>query len=1428
MNILKKYFLLLTVFSGLIVLFFTGCTQPNIENSVVVDSEVKESYVTISIINPSDFTDAVFSFEGSTLNTKPLIIKSLAASAADNNIVSSLIVVNYGDMLLKVKAVKDNKELALFEQSYVITEKTTTINVTLEKVEENITVCEKPVFRTPEGEYSINEDFNVIIENKTEGSVIYYTVNDVAPDTGSEIYEDAGIPLVGLGIYEIKAIAVKEGLTSSELVTATFIISERLVVAPVAVTPEEGTYSALAFTGVTLSVLTPDAIIKYTVDGTEPDDTSLTYTKAITLNEGVTTIKARAYKEGFDSSPICVSEYTIVGAGEELIVSDPVVVASGVTPYTIDTDFTITCSTANASIYYTTNGSEPTTSSTKYTKAFKLSVGTQTVKAIACKDAYKDSNIVSVEYQIANKDLNTVIKPVVTASDVEPYTIETTFEITSATAGAVIRYTTDNTDPTSLSPIYTKAFSLEAGAKNIRAIAFLDGYNTSEIVSVNYTIEDIVQDKVAAPVIVASGSAPYTADTLFSISCVTSGAVVYYTIDGVKPTKASSVYKAPFTLGIGTQTVKAIALKDTFLDSDVTSTEYVIINKDLETVSTPKVAALSPAPYTKETTFQITSVTAGAIIRYTTDNTQPTSTSPVYLKAFTMEAGVKTIKAIAFLTGYNPSAIASVEYTITEDPKEKVITPVITASNSSPYLTSTTFSISTQTAGAVIKYTFDGSDPTDASLTYNNAFSLAKGTKTIKAIAFKDGFDSSEIASVQYIIVDDVKPQVATPQISLSGSTPYNVTTGITITTATAGATIYYTVDGTTPTAASAQYSVAFTLPADGTYTIKAIGVKADMTDSSVASKNVVIVTPYDGVVIYVKSTTAPTIWIWETTGTKIECTKAMGFTWDTQPVMVAATGMNDATGWFKFEIPSANVSGGALSFILNKGSTITSTKTATFWYDNGTYSDTDPSTPVGPVLPEVTATPGTSSFTTSTSVVLAVSPSMDIYYTLDGSDPTTASSVYGSAIALTATTTLKTMVTDGTVTDINSFIYTLSGPQAPLVTASPGSKGFVTNVSVTLAVSPTVSIHFSTDGSIPTALSPVYAGETFTFTATTKLQTFVEQGGLSEVKTFTYTKVEPVSSIYETNPNGQVGKYKATGMEVITPAWVSGKAGNASYADWTEDMIIVQGAGFDDAKSFRGHHETPSNDPYTLYASWDDANLYLGIQFVYLNDVFDPANDKGDSQWPTWTAGTMILAFDTNAGWTTGLAADGNNPWGGLKGFTFTEEMGVDTVFYFASNPPFQNSAIYLANGTNSLTRKKADALPTYKSEMEDLGVVLGACNGSFASEIWGYKGSGIAGLDDVANFQDCATHNRSGLDVFYEMKIPFTALGITKAQLETQGIGVMFLATNGQSPVDSLPHDPATVDNAENPYVLDPSTSAEKDDCDDFTTSLARIGKQ
>ncbi|HPG58876.1 MAG TPA: SUMF1/EgtB/PvdO family nonheme iron enzyme, partial [Candidatus Wallbacteria bacterium] len=76
--------------------------------------------------------------------------------------------------------------------------------------------------------------------------------------------------------------------------------------------------------------------------------------------------------------------------------------------------------------------------------------------------------------------------------------------------------------------------------------------------------------------------------------------------------------------------------------------------------------------------------------------------------------------------------------------------------------------------------------------------------------------------------------KVQTPSISPAGGT-YTSAQSVTLTCATSGATIYYTTDGTTPSATNGTvYSSAISVTA--TKTIKAVAVKSGMTDSDAAS----------------------------------------------------------------------------------------------------------------------------------------------------------------------------------------------------------------------------------------------------------------------------------------------------------------------------------------------------------------------------------------------------------------------------------------------------------------------------------------------------------------------------------------------------------------------------------------------------------------
>jgi predicted extracellular nuclease/endonuclease I len=164
-----------------------------------------------------------------------------------------------------------------------------------------------------------------------------------------------------------------------------------------------------------------------------------------------------------------------------------------------------------------------------------------------------------------------------------------------------------------------------------------------------------------------------------------------------------------------------------------------------------------------------------------------------------------------------------------------VATPVISPAEGQ-YNNEVEVTITCATDGATIYYTLDGNDPTTASDVYSAPFTLTADA-TVKAFATKADMDDSAIAETIYTIVTVVET-VETPVITPITGTYYE-SQEVTITCATDGATIYYTLDGTDPTTGSSEYTLPFTV--DATTTVKAMAVKTDWLDSSIAESIITI-----------------------------------------------------------------------------------------------------------------------------------------------------------------------------------------------------------------------------------------------------------------------------------------------------------------------------------------------------------------------------------------------------------------------------------------------------------------------------------------------------------------------------------------------------------------------------------------------------------
>jgi hypothetical protein len=534
--------------------------------------------------------------------------------------------------------------------------------------------------------------------------------------------------------------------------------------APV-ISPDGGTFTASQ--SVKLSSTTTSADIYYTLDGSVPTPASTLYTGPITISTD-TTLNAIASAPDYVQSAVSSAVFTFQNQ------TPAPTFTPGAGTYTATQKVTISDTDSNASIYYTTNGSTPGTSSNLYSGPITVSAS-ETINAIAIDPSLQNSSVVSAAYviQAGGSSIN----------------FGSGF---SSVTGLTLNGSAINTDDSRL--------QLTNGADNEAGSMF---WST------------------------AIGIQAFTTDFSFQLSDAVADGFTF-TIQNVGP-KALG----PSGDGLGYYGIKhSVAIKFDLYNNVGEGTDSTGVYSNGALCTVPAVDMTSSGVLLRSGDSMLAHVT------YDGTTLTMNLLDLVTQKSFTLTSVINIPQIVGANTAYvgftgATGGLAASQKILYWTYSTQAATPVTTAPTFSPaagaYSTPQNIQLSSTTTGAVIYYTTNGTAPTTQSAVYQSAIPVGTGTTTIEAFAVASGSSPSAVVTATYVVGQTA---TAAPTFSPAAGT-YTTTQNVTLSDTTANAVIYYTTNGTTPTTSSAVYSKPVSVAA--TETLKAIAVAPSDTTSSTA-----------------------------------------------------------------------------------------------------------------------------------------------------------------------------------------------------------------------------------------------------------------------------------------------------------------------------------------------------------------------------------------------------------------------------------------------------------------------------------------------------------------------------------------------------------------------------------------------------------------
>jgi alpha-tubulin suppressor-like RCC1 family protein len=763
------------------------------------------------------------------------------------------------------------------------------------------------------------------------------------------------------------------------------------------------------------------------------------YTGPITITDD-TTLKARAYRVGWGDSALLSETYTF-GA----VPPDPPAFAPPGGEYDTPQDVVLT-STPGSTIHYTIDGTDPDDTDPSVASGGSVLVGQPLTLRAKAYSAGGESAITQASYTFK------VGLPVATPSGgTHPAPIQVS--LATVTPAAEIRYTLDGTDPGPGSPLYSAPIDVSASL-TLKARAFRAGWTDSDFLTESYTIQQALDPPTFSPpggTFVTSVEVTLTAQA---------GATIHYTTDGNDPTAQSPVYSGPLTFDV-TTTLKAKAIQSGWTDSPTATDTYTI------QVATP---TLSPpgGTFTGPVDVTLTTVTPGATIHYTLDESDPDETDPSVSSGgvVTIDADV-TLKAKAFKPGTLPSGTVTGSFSATLG---ELSAPVF---NPAPglYVTEVTVAI-TGGAGATIHYTVDGNEPTEASPIYATPLDIDL-TTTLKAKAFQAGWTPSQTTTGEYEI------QAATPILSPPGGS-FVGPVDVTLTTATPGATIHYTTDGSDPDANDASVPSGGVVAIDQTVELRAVAIKTGTTASGIATGN------------------------YQATLGQLD-PPVPGSPPGVYPPSLALT-LSCSSGIPHFTLDGSDPDGASPAYtqpiVIDLSLTVKAACFLAGWTPSAVWTGsyeiqlTPPS-----FAPSGGTFPGPVEVTLSSPTAGAA-----IRFTLDGSEPDGSSTLYTDPLSIVATTTVKAkaLKPGTTPSPTATETYTIqAGLSAPVASPAPGTFPGPVDVTFDVPGAPGAEVRVTTDGSDPDETSwLVGQGTPIRLQRTATLRARAFEGGSSSAVT--------------------------------------------------------------------------------------------------------------------------------------------------------------------------------------------------------------------------------------------------------------------------------------------------------------------------------------